>query len=484
MSKPRPTSPLAPTSKPARAEAQIESKPIKPGAIASFADATAALLQHVDLEKLRPTPEMRHQYKLDRMRALLAAMGNPQEALRCVHVAGTKGKGSTCEMIATCLEACGYTVGLYTSPHLMDIRERFRINRRLITEEKFVTLAKGVLKAAAGLEKEHGSSTFFELTTAMAFQFFADEAVDVAVVEVGLGGLLDCTNVITPEVAAVTLIGRDHMQILGDTLEEIALQKAGIIKPGVPALTVPQDPAAGKVIREYAAKVNAPLAMIGEEIEYSHRFEFPPGEAPVLRLNLTTERNDYDQIAVPLRGEQQAANCALALAVIDKLAERGFQCPQEHVLEGLARTKLEGRFELINSSPRILLDGAHNPESMRALMKAIGQYVQYDALLVIFGCAADKEYRPMLQALAMAADKVVFTAAGSNARAAKPEELQRVYRELSDKDSHVAPTLADALAIARPSVNREDLVCITGSFYLVGEAKKMYAARQAAGRRT
>lgn len=457
----------------------MEPKPVKPGSIATYADAVAALLQHADLERLRPSAEVRDQYKLDRMRALLKQLGNPQEALRCVHVAGTKGKGSTCEMVATCLEACGYTVGLYTSPHLIQLVERFRINRRSIGETAFVEVAKTVLKAAAALDKDLGPATFFELTTAMAFQHFADQAVDVAVIEVGLGGTLDCTNVITPEVAAVSLIGWDHMQILGDTLEEIGLQKAGIFKPGVPALTVPQEPGVRQAMRDYAAKVNAPLQIIGEDIEYSQRFEFPPGEAPVLRLNLTTERNDYDQIAVPLRGEHQAVNCALALAIIDKLAERGFQCPAERVLRGLAQTRLEGRFELISSSPRLLLDGAHNPESMRALMKAIGQYVQYDALLVIFGCAADKDIKPMLQALAMAADKVIFTAAGSNARAARPADLQRMYHELSEKDSHVAPSLAEALAIARPSVNREDLVCITGSFYLVGEAKQMLAARAA-----
>jgi dihydrofolate synthase/folylpolyglutamate synthase len=452
---------------------------------ATFDQALSLLLARADLEKARVDEKLKHEYKLDRMRALLAAMGNPQESIRCVHIAGTKGKGSTCEMVATCLEACGYTVGLYTSPHLVSIRERLRLNGRPISEADFVSITASVISAAQDVERAHGPCTFFELTTAMGFQFFAEQAVDCAVIEVGLGGLLDCTNVITPEVAAISTIGFDHMQILGDTLELIAEQKAGIFKPGVPALVIDQTPSVVQVFRDVAQRVGAPLTVVGQDIEFAHRMEFPAGQTPILRLNLTTPRHEYEHVAVPLAGEHQALNCALALAIIDKLCERGFHCPVENVLAGLARVKLPGRFEIINSSPRVLLDGAHNPESMRALMKTIGTYLQYDALLVIFGCAADKDVKPMLQALSMAADKVIFTAAEGNARAARPQDLAKMYYEVSDgKAAQVSKNLTDALNIARPSVNRSDLVCITGSFYLVGEAKKLMAAKaQASGKR-
>ncbi|MCW5766030.1 MAG: bifunctional folylpolyglutamate synthase/dihydrofolate synthase [Phycisphaeraceae bacterium] len=473
--------PSSNTRRTTRPAAQVEAKGDAPAArrglpaIESYDDALANLMARVDLERQRQASAVKHAYKLDRMRAILAELKNPQDAVRCVHVAGTKGKGSTCEMTASCLQACGYAVGLYTSPHVVDIRERVRLNRRPITQADFARLARAVAGAAAAVEARHGQATFFEMMTAMAFVYFAEQAVDVAVIEVGLGGLLDCTNVITPEVSAVSLIGFDHTDILGNTLEEIALQKAGIFKPGVPALTIEQPPQALKAMREYAQKIGAPLQVVGEDIEFNFRFEFQGNLGPVARVSLTTERSNFEHVPVPLRGEHQAYNCGLALAVLDKLAERGFNCPEVKVARGLEQVTLPGRFEVIPGSPRLLLDVAHNPESVRALIKAIGAYLQYESLLVIFGCAADKDVDGMLRHLAMGADKVIFTRVEGNARAANPADLQRRYAEISGKSAQTAPSLRAALDLARPAVAREDLVCITGSFYLVGEAKRLQA---------
>jgi dihydrofolate synthase / folylpolyglutamate synthase len=451
-------------------------------ACTNMADAMSYLYSRIDLEKDRSKETVKHAYKLDRMRAILAELGDPHNEIRTVHVAGTKGKGSTCEMIAAGLEGCGYTIGIYTSPHLLDIRERIRINRRMVTEADFVRLTNEVGKAAHAVHVQWGTATFFELTTAMAFVHFAQQAVDLGVIEVGLGGLLDCTNVITPEVAAVATIGWDHMEILGDSLEKIAIQKAGIFKPGVPALAILQDEGILRSMGEYAKQIGAQFQVVGKDIDFTSRFEFAKADAPPqARVSLLTENSEYDYVPVPLPGEHMALNCGLALAVIDKLSERGFLCPEDRVAAGLERVKLAARFEVLAGSPRILLDGAHNPESIRALMKTIGQYLQYDSLIVVFGCAADKDIEPMLRAISMAADKVIFTRASGNQRAASPESLAKGYRQIDDKPAMVAETLTQALEMAKRSSASGDVVCITGSFYLVGEFKQ-WLAQQAAKR--
>lgn len=464
----------------ARPPTEVEIKPgaapgCSPARILTFADAMDYLSARINLERDMRSRLARDEYKLDRMRAIARAMGDPQDSVRTVHVAGTKGKGSTCEMVATCLEHCGYTVGLYTSPHIVDIRERVRLNRRPISEADFTASIAAAARAADDLEPSFGPATFFELLTAAGFSHFAQQAVDVAVIEVGLGGLLDCTNIITPEVAAVTLIGFDHMEILGDTLEKIAAQKAGIFKPAVPAISFDQDAGVLRVFKETADRVGCPLSIVGKDIEFNARTEYRQGYGPVTRVNLVTERSRYEHLPVPLHGDHQAKNCALALAVLDKLSERGFKCPEELVSEGMAHVELPGRFELLPTSPRVLLDVAHNPESIRALMKSIGASVTFDSLIVVFGCADDKDSTEILKALALGADKVIFTRSNSP-RAADPAALQREYNELSGKMSQVAQSVSEAIDLAARASDRGDLLCITGSFYVVGDAKKHLAA--------
>ncbi|MFN0012543.1 MAG: bifunctional folylpolyglutamate synthase/dihydrofolate synthase [Phycisphaerales bacterium] len=477
---------------PSQVEAKPRAAPLPP--INTPETARHYLLARTDLERIAPTPATRDQYKLDRMVAILEALDNPQDSVRCIHVAGTKGKGSVCEMVAACLEASGYAVGLYTSPHLLDMRERVRINRKPVSESEFVALTKRVAKAAASVAPTMGEATFFELLTAIGFLHFAEQAVDVAVIEVGLGGRLDCTNVITPEVAAIATIGLDHTQILGDKIEEIAAQKAGIFKPGVPALVIQQDAKVLNVFRQVAQEVGAPLQVVGNDIEFSYRFEWASGGGAearggrgagaggqCARVNLTTERSNYEHVPVPLKGEHQALNCGLALAILDKLSERGFACPEAKVLRGLESVSLPGRFEMALQSPRLLLDVAHNPDSMRALMKTIGACLQYDSLIVVFGCAADKDVNAMLRSLAAGADKVIFTRATGNARAMDPADLQQRYSELGGKMSQATATLREALDLAGRAVGRGDLICVAGSFYLVGETKRLLA--EAAARR-
>ncbi|MFN8818188.1 MAG: bifunctional folylpolyglutamate synthase/dihydrofolate synthase [bacterium] len=462
-------------------EGEAPVAPLPAAGVVTYADALALLHNRVDLERVRVTGETKHQYKLDRMRALCEALGHPEKQFRSVHVAGTKGKGSTCEMLTSALTGCGYTVGVYTSPHLADIRERIRLGSALISEGEFVRHLRTAAEAAEGIEAEHGRATFFELMTAMAFLHFADQAVDLAVIEVGLGGRLDCTNVIEPAVAAVALIGYDHMQILGETLPEIAAQKGGIYKPGAVCLTYDQEGEVIDTLRRCAEEAGEKLLVLGRDVNFSYRVESEGPNGIEVLVNFSGSTLSFDAVSTPLKGEHQALNLGLVLAIVDQLARMGMAIDEQKVINGLDRTQLAGRFEIVRRQPTVVLDGAHNPESIAALMKTLPAHVSYDSLLVIFGCAADKDIKGILKYLVTAADKVIFTKAEGNMRAAEPKELARIYHKLADgKQAMTAPNLAKALDLAHRMALSSDAVCITGSFYLVGEAKRLSAARKAA----
>lgn len=440
--------------------------------VPGYAKALRFLATLSDYERLRIVRYNAENFDLDRMRGLLRKLGNPQDQFRSVHVAGTKGKGSACAMIAAMLEANGYKVGLYTSPHLCDIRERIMINGEMISHADFARLIKALEPMVL---KSKPTPTYFDVLTAAAFKYFAEQKVDLAVVETGLGGRLDSTNVIKPEVTAITSISKDHMAQLGNTLEKIAQEKAGIFKPGVPAVTVMQTPGVESTLKRVADEVGAPLDVCGKTIEFSYRFEASRMLGRHNRVCLTTPNSRFEHLAVPLLGEHQAINCGLALSVIDKLKGRGIPIDDQKSMDGLLRTRgIPGRMEMVCANPRVLVDGAHNAASLDAMMKAVGQHIPYDSLVLIFGCCGDKDVDGMLQRISSGADKVIFTRV-NNIRTANPDELAAKYVELYGKMAQVASSLAEAMSIARRAVTKEDLICITGSFYLVGEAKQMFA---------
>ncbi|HSZ57362.1 MAG TPA: folylpolyglutamate synthase/dihydrofolate synthase family protein [Tepidisphaeraceae bacterium] len=429
-----------------------------------------------DFERLRIVRYNSQNFDLERMRTLLKRLGNPHDRFKSVHVAGTKGKGSTCAMIAAMLQACGYKVGLYTSPHLTDVRERIQINGEMISQAEFGRLAR---LAEPIVERMRPRPTYFDAMTAIAFKYFADQEVDIAVIETGLGGRLDSTNVIKPEVTAITSISKDHMAQLGSTLAKIAEEKAGIFKAGIPALSVQQDPEADVVLKRIAQKNGTSLDVTGQTIEFSYRFESSRMQGPHNRVCLTTPLSKFEHLAVPLLGEHQAINCGLALSVIDRLKSRGFAISDAKAMEGLARTSVPGRMEILSQTPRVVVDGAHNAASLDAMLRAIGQHIPYDSMVIIFGCCADKDVPGMLERIAAGADKVIFTRVNS-IRSSDPNELAARYVEQYGKMAQVADTLDDALAIANRAVTKEDLICISGSFYLVGEAKRLFAAKASA----
>ena len=294
-------------------------------------------------------------------------------------------------------------------------------------------------------------------------------------IEVGLGGRLDSTNLIIPLVSVITRIDYDHTHILGRTLPEIAREKAGIFKRGVPALTIEQPREVEEVLRDAARELDVELRILNKDIEFSCRFGATDALGPHSRVCVLTETSQFMHLPVPLPGEHQAINCGLALAVVDVLKRSGFEFPEVPMNDGLAATRAPGRMELVWKQPRILIDGAHNPAAVGALMRSVGAYVPYDSLICIFGCCADKDIPSMLSQLALGGDKVIFTRAKRTPRAADPAELHREFTERTGKMSQTAPNLPRALDLATRAVGRDDLICIAGSFYLAGEAKKYLA---------
>lgn len=465
--------------KPKSAKANKPGEVRKRRPFSSLAQAEKWLDERVNVERVRPHRVAPETFKLDRMRVLMAELGNPQDTTPIVHVAGSKGKGSVCEMLAGCLGAHGYAVGVYSSPHLVTIRERIRIGTEAIGESAFARLMSRVRDAAETIEADQGAATYFECVTAAAFLYYAEQAVDVAVIEVGLGGRLDSTNIVSPIVTAISAIQLEHTAILGDTLEKIAAEKAGIMKPGVPCLTIPQTDGVIEVFERVAAEKGAGLLVLGREIEFTQRFEAAHAMGPHMRVCVTTGQQVLEHLPVPFEGEHQAQNCGLALAILQQLAILGFDHNERDVLLGLESSVKNGRLEEVWKSPRVIIDGAHTGESVRSLVNAIGAHVRSDSMVVIFGCAADKDIDTMLAEIGRGADKVIFTRASGNPRAIDPAELQRRFEDLHGKMAQVEPTLRDAINTAAKSVGRDDLICVTGSFYLAGEAKALFDAKKA-----
>jgi len=437
-----------------------------------YQQAIDYLFKRTDYEKEENLRYNVTTFSLERMEKLLSLLGDPHNKIPTVHIAGTKGKGSTATMLAKMLEANDYKVGLYTSPHVLHLHERITVNSEMISDSEMRGLLNRIYAPVEKLSKTD-PPTFFEIMTALAFMYFVDKAVDIAVIETGLGGRLDSTNVIKPQLIGITSLSIDHQQQLGETIDRIAEEKAGVLKQGVPTITVQQEPAAMQVLKSHAIALKAPFSVTGSDIDFSHRFETSREHGPHTRICLTTPTSRFEHLRVPLHGKHQAINCGLALAMLDKLKSIGYKIDNDKASEGLQKVSLPGRMEMISNDPRIMIDAAHNAASIRALVHAIGQNIPYDSMVVIFGCNNDKDIMGMLQELQYGADKVIFTRSNS-AKAVSPEDLAEMYTELCGKMCQSAASLGQALQLAKSAVSKEDLICITGSFYLIGQAKMRF----------
>lgn len=449
-----------------------------PKPIRTYKAALAFIEDHVNYERRLPTRRDREPFTLARPRRLMEDLGDPQDSFKSVHIAGSKGKGSTVAMLARLLLDKSRRVGTFTSPHILDVRERITVDDVLISESQFTELVARVAEVTANYEPE-ATPTFFELLTAVAFLHFQRSEVDIAIVETGMGGRLDATNILSPIACAITNISLDHTQQLGDTVEKIAGEKAGIFKEGVPTIVAPQPDGVKQTLKAAAETTNTPLYFTGEDIGFSYRFEAAHGGGQQARICISTPTSRFDHLPVPLLGRHQAINCAVALGVLDQLRNHGIDIDDETATVSLAKVKLEGRMEIISERPRILVDGAHNAASIDAVMRAIGQNVPYDSMVVIFGCCVDKDVDGMLKHVLLGADKIIFTGIQSP-RSATPKDLAGRMAEMSGKMAQVTENLAEAIETAKKAITQEDLICVTGSFFLVSEAKRLLASPQPA----
>ncbi len=394
------------------------------------------------------------------MRALLHAIGNPERLLRTLHIGGTNGKGSTAAMAAAMLQASGKRVGLYTSPHLVEFRERIRVNGVMIAENQLADLAE-LVRDANPLAT---APTFFEATTAMALRYFADSRVDIVVMEVGLGGRFDATNVIDPIACAITTIALDHQEYLGRTEEAIAYEKAGIIKPSVPVVIGKMGPEAGEVMRRVAAAQPAPLWKLGSEFSVE-------GDGPE-RFAYKGPAWAFEGLHCGLAGQHQLDNAACAIALLEAGGQSEAWVDEESVRKGLRAVKWEGRLEVIEEYPRVLLDGAHNPAAAVALARYLEEFLAHhpdSRIILLWGMMRDKDHRQFIAPLLPLVSEIVLTQAGL-ARSATVQELRQV---LTDRDMPVLEELlpADALRTAKKQAAAHDLICVTGSLMLLGDIK-------------
>lgn len=399
---------------------------------------------------------------LETIRALLGRVGDPHRRYPVLHIGGTNGKGSTAAMAASILQASGHRVGLYTSPHLIDFRERIRVNGVMIPESGVIH-GVDMLRAASAPDL---APTFFEFTTALAFHYFAECQVDVVVLEVGLGGRFDATNVVEPLAVAITTIGLDHEAYLGSTIEAIAMEKAGIIKTGVPVVLGRIGELARRVIEDRASAVGAPVF----RLERDFRCEgSSPADCRYTGLGLEVEH-----LGCPLQGRFQIDNLACSLALIELARKSGMTVPETAIRAGLQQVAWEGRLEIVGEEPTVMVDGAHNPAAATVLAEYLAEWKHRRPaarVSLIVGMMRDKHPREFLAPLLPLADRLILTQADLP-RAATGSELRLLLGD-DAPSAQVAPTPSDALAAAKQSAAASDLICVTGSLMLVGEIKAL-----------
>lgn len=444
-------------------------------ALQNYSEAIAFLFGRVNYERTAAPSYSSRTFKLDRMAALLSLLGDPQERIETTHIAGTKGKGSTATMFASILTSSGIRTGLFTSPHLVRFEERFRVDGQMPTESEFLELMNRVIPVVEQLDSASASGpvTYFEIATALGWLFFEMRAVDHAVLEVGLGGRLDSTNVCAPVMTIITSIGLDHTALLGDTVDLIAREKAGILKTGVPLVCGVTNEPARTAIEEVADSLAINRYWIGNEIRFDHR----PAASGVAfersRIDVRTPVSSWSDLEVPLPGRHQAANASLAVSAFDLLAiDRGWT--KQFVADGLAATRCSGRIEVLDRHPTVILDVAHNVDSIQALLTTLETAFRSDRIIVVFATSRDKDARGMLRQLLSRVDILILTEFSSNPRSMTAPEWETMIDDpglVGDRRAEIrlVASCQQAWQTARSIANAGDLVCATGSFFLIAE---------------
>lgn len=424
---------------------------------------------------------------LERMNALLERLGMPHRKLKFVHVGGSNGKGSTSAMVVSMLREAGYRVGLYTSPYLESFTNRMAVNGADISGEELVRQVELVrpLVEEIAVVPELGQPTEFEVVTVLAFNYFAACSPDLVVLEVGLGGRLDATNVIEPLLSVITNISLEHTLVLGSTLEEIAREKAGIIKKGAPLITASAEPAVLQVFRETARQRGSAFCRVisadngdsGVESEKQVFF----GSRRVVSGGQTMDYRGlewgFEGLFIPLMGDYQVDNAATAVAVLEHLNRMGIKTTGQDVIRGMKEVRWPGRLEVVGTSPLMVMDGAHNPAAMEGLSRAVREHFHYRRLILVMGILDDKDSRKMMESIVPLADELVLTRPAIP-RAMDPEQLKRTAEALAPIKAHVNPSVSAAMDTAVSLAAPEDMILVTGSFYTVSDARKVILPRE------
>ena len=431
---------------------------------ARYQEALDYIYSFVDYER-QPRPRDAVHYDLRRMDELFARVGNPHLKARTVHITGSKGKGSTAAMIASALTASGYATGLYTSPHLHIFNERMRVNDKLIADQEVVTLVERLKPEVTAVNEKatYGKLTTFEIITALGFLYFESKKVDFQVIEVGLGGRLDATNVVKPEVCIITSISLEHTDVLGNTLAEIATEKSGIIKPGCVAVISPQADEVNKVIERACRDTGVKLIKVGSEVTW----QLLSSDSSRQSLKVAGRLGSYE-LSIPLLGQYQLENATTAVATLEVLAEQDSRITSNSIVTGLAQVNWPGRLQVLNRRPLVVVDGAHNPYSAHKLREALEQYFKFDRAILILGTSSDKDIAGIISELLPLFHRAIATHSihpRATSTAIISAELKRQGVEAKETED-ISVALPMALAMA----GEKDLICVTGSLFVVAGA--------------
>ena len=426
-----------------------------------YQEALDYLLRFADYERL---PRSGIVWDLRRVERLLERLGNPQYAAKTVHIAGTKGKGSTAAMIESILSRAGYRTGLYTSPHLLAFTERIRANGKPIAEADWARLTEVIKPEVEAVNEEgaFGELTTFEILTAMAFMHFREIKADYQVIEVGLGGRIDATNVVRPEICVMTSISYDHTDVLGDTLAKIAGEKAGIIKPGAVVISAPQVPEAMEVIEKVSSEKRVRLVRAGVDFTWAREGFTETGQT----FHVKGLSGEYD-VRIPILGEYQLQNAALAVTSAEVLVEKGAKIPVKSIVVGLEGVSCPGRLQVLRRYPWLVVDEAHNAYSMQQLGEALKEYFKSERLTLILGCGGDKEVDGMVAEAAKISDDVILVAS-RHPKAVSPDVLREKFTG-HGVTARAAESVAAGVKKALAGAGKNDLICAAGSIFVIAE---------------
>ena len=424
------------------------------------------LYSFVDYSLKHSSEIAKAEFNLDRMYALMEVLGNPQNKYPIIHVAGTKGKGSVCALTASALHAAEYKVGLYTSPHLLGYTERIRIDGEPISHEQLVELVEDIKPAVAKIPK----LTTFEITTALGFLAFAKNNVNAAVIEVGLGGRLDATNIVTPKVSVITSLSYDHMAVLGDTLAKIAEEKAGIIKESVPVISAPQKGEALEVLGRVAKLKGCELTLVGREVKYERLGSSLDGQSFHLSSSLFLDRQPHFEASIPLLGLNQIENAATSYAA---LKASGLEIPGEAIQKGFAEVKWPARFEVVRRNPPIILDSAHNQDSFARLQETLDEHFPDKPVYLIFGASEDKNIPGMFAEIKPKIKKLIVTRA-DHPRALELGVIIELAEQAGLESEAVSPVEAAFAHALELSEKDGSIVLSAGSMFVTAEVMKAW----------